>query len=142
GKANANLITATNERGKAEFQLKQTQIAKDQSLQRLFEARLAQAKAGSLSRRVGQRLDSLDALTEATKIARQLTLTQDHLLLLRNAAIACLALPDLRLSKQWPGWGEGTQWVEFDHELEHYARGDIQGAISVRRTADDQEVVR
>ncbi len=115
--------------------------AKDQATRRLFEARLAQAKAGSLSRRVGQRLDSLDAVAEATKIARDLKLPEEHFLNLRNAAIACLALPDLRL-KQGPAVPPGSQRIDFDGKLEHFALTDRQGAVSIRRVADDTEIAR
>ena len=73
-------------------------------MHRLYDARLAQARAGSLSRRVGQRFDSLDAVAQALKIARDLNLGEERLLELRNAAIACLALPDLRITKKWNSW--------------------------------------
>ena len=66
--------------------------AQEQAMHRLYDARLAQARAGSLSRRVGQRFDSLDAVAQALKIARDLKLGEERLLELRNAAIACLAL--------------------------------------------------
>ena len=38
-------------------------------MHRLYDARLAQARAGSLSRRIGQRFDSLGAVADAVKIA-------------------------------------------------------------------------
>src|SRR5204863_489475 len=82
----------------------------------------AQGRAGSLSRRVGQRLDSLDALAEAAQIARDLSLPEDRLLERRNAAIACLALPDLRLAGPGLDCPAGTFAADFDGRLEHYAR--------------------
>ncbi len=135
-------IRATEANGLTRAQLRQTEEAHEKATRRLYEARLAQAKAGSLSRRPGQRLDSLDALVEAAKVARDLNLPDERLLERRNAVIACLALPDLRLARQWPGWPAGSDHVDFDGKLEHYARADTQGAVSVRRVADDAEIAR
>jgi eukaryotic-like serine/threonine-protein kinase len=133
-------IRATEAQNATREQLHLTEQAQEQATRRLYDARLAQARAGSLSRRVGQRLDSLDALAEAAKIARDLNLPEERLLERRNAAIAFLALPDLRLARQWPGWPAGSDHVDFDGKLEHYARVDKQGAVSVRRVADDKEI--
>ena len=142
-------IRATDAEGLAADRLETTNAnylaaekAEIQATRRLYEARLAQAKAGSLSRRVGQRFDSLDALAEATQIARDLKLPEQHFLDLRNAAIACLALPDLHLAKQWPGWPVGGDNVDFDGKLEQYARSDAQGSVSICRVADNEEVAR
>jgi serine/threonine protein kinase/WD40 repeat protein len=133
-------IRATDAEGLAQTRLRAETEAQEKAMRRLFDSRLAEAKAGSLSRRVGQRLDSLDVLAEATAIARDLKLSEEHFLQLRNAAIACLALPDLRLAKQWPGWPVGSHTVEFDGNLERYARTDQKGNVSVRRVAGDLEI--
>ncbi len=61
-------------------QLRLTEAAEDQAMHRLFDSRLAQARAGSLSRRVGQRFDSLGAVAQALKIARDLNLGEERLL--------------------------------------------------------------
>ena len=103
GLANVNYQTAEEQRRQVQAQLLLTEQAREQGLLRLYESRLSEAKAGSVSRRVGQRFDSLDALSAATALARELKLSAEHDLQLRNAVIASLALPDLRLGKQWPG---------------------------------------
>jgi serine/threonine protein kinase len=121
-------------------QLRLTEVAEDKAMHRLFDSWLAQANAGRLSRRVGQRFDSLAAVRKATKLAAVLTLPEERFLELRNAAIACLILPDLRLAKQWPGWPYGSHYVDFDGKLEQYARVDKQGAVSIRRVAGDEEI--
>ena len=123
-------------------QLHRTELAQDQATHRLYDARLAEARAGSLSRRPGQRLDSLDILADAAKIARDLKLPEESLLERRNTAIACLALSDLRLAKQWPGWPAGSDHIAFDGKLEQYARTDTEGAVSIRRVAGDTEIAR
>ena len=122
-------------------QLRLTEAAEDQAMHRLFDSRLAQARAGSLSRRVGQRFDSFGAVAQALKIARDLNLGEERLLELRNAAIACLALPDLRIAKKWKSW-PNTWNVDFDSTLERYARVDRQGVVHIHRAADDAEICR
>jgi len=119
---------------------RQASIAKNETTRQLYGARLAQAKAGSLSRRVGQRFESLIAVEEAAKIARDLKLPQESFLDLRNAAIACLALPDLRIVKRWPDWPTGGI-ADFDDKMEILARSDGQ-EISIRSVVDDKEIAR
>ena len=54
------------------------------------------AAPGGAAVSVGQRFDSLAALEQAAAIARELKLPPERLDALRDEAIACLALPDLR----------------------------------------------
>jgi serine/threonine protein kinase/WD40 repeat protein len=135
-------LRATEAQNGTRAQLRRTEEAQEKATRRLYEARLAQARAGSLSRRVGQRFVSLDAVAEAVGIARDLKLPAEHFLELRNAAIACLALSDLRLAKQWPGWPAGSNRVDFDGNLEHYVRADKQGAVTIRRVAGDEQIAQ
>jgi serine/threonine protein kinase/WD40 repeat protein/Flp pilus assembly protein TadD len=106
----------------------------------LYGALVAQARASRRSRTAGQRFDSLATLVQATQLARQLHLPAEDFRELRNEAIAALALPDMRVAKEWDGWPEGTTHVDFDDQLERYVRLDRQGNITVRRVADDAEV--
>jgi serine/threonine protein kinase/WD40 repeat protein len=107
---------------------------------RLYGARLAEARASRWSGRIGQRFQSLQALSEAARIARELDLGEPDIVELRNEAIACLALPDMRLVRSWNGYPPGSTQIAFDPDFKHYARSDGKGDISVRRIADDQEV--
>jgi serine/threonine protein kinase/WD40 repeat protein len=111
---------------------------------RLYEAKLEQARAKRLSRQAGQRFDSLAALREAAQIASELELGAEALRDLRNEAIACFALADVRLVQpEWPGYPLGSRGTPgFDADLGRYARSDSEGTISVRRVADDQELAR
>jgi serine/threonine protein kinase/WD40 repeat protein len=120
-------------------QLRQTQQAEDEGRRRLFRALLHQARGSRRSRSVGQRFDSMTTLAEATRLARELDLPESDFLELRNEVIACLALPDLRVAREWDGWPEGTAHFDFDDKLERYARVDPQGNITVCRVADDTE---
>src|SRR5262249_55238366 len=71
--------------------------AQDEATRRLCEALLGKAQGKRLSRRDGQRFESLEAIVEAAKIARDKNMPEERLLELRNEAIAALALTDLRL---------------------------------------------
>jgi serine/threonine protein kinase/WD40 repeat protein/tetratricopeptide (TPR) repeat protein len=106
----------------------------------LFEALHDRARAGRFSRRAGQRFDSLEALKQATEIARELRLAPGQLDPLRDEAIACLALPDLkptgRVMTRPAGIGAS------DRIMTRYAKRLRDGTIQVRRIADDGEIAR
>jgi serine/threonine protein kinase/WD40 repeat protein len=120
--------------------LQRAEDAERDATEKLGGSYLAQARAGRLSRRVGQRFDSLQALAEATRIARDLHMPPQKFLDLRNEAIACLALPDLRPAGEWDGWPARSWSMDFDGELKRYARVDRQGSVSIRQVAGDEEI--
>jgi eukaryotic-like serine/threonine-protein kinase len=108
------------------------QQAEEDAISRLWGSYLAQARANRLSGRPGRRFDSLDVLAKAAAIRSSLEL--------RNEAIACLALPDVRVARRRPlkpGFG-----VAFDAHYQRYARVDEAGDISIRRLEDDLEMLR
>jgi serine/threonine protein kinase/WD40 repeat protein/Flp pilus assembly protein TadD len=105
--------------------------------EKLYQSYVDQAKAARYSRQVGQRVASLDAIREAVRIARQRQMPAERLDELRNLAIACLALPDLRTLREWEAFPEGTVGWDMDAEHDRFARGDRQGHISIRRLDDD-----
>jgi serine/threonine protein kinase/WD40 repeat protein len=143
GLADARLRTEADARQEADAARGRAVHERDHAQRRHFEARLAQAQASRWSGRVGQRFTSWEALTEAAQIARDLQLDEGQRLRLRNEAIACLALVDVKLVKEWPGFPPGTgEAISFDGDLARYARCDEQGNISVRRVADDHELAR
>jgi serine/threonine protein kinase/WD40 repeat protein len=114
-------------------QLKRAERAEKQKTDTLWESYLASAQASRWSGRPGRRFNGLDAVRRAAAIRTDLRL--------RNEAIALLTLPDLRVVKELPqGYPTGTAGLTFDPDFAHYARSDLQGNISVRRVADDQEV--
>jgi serine/threonine protein kinase/WD40 repeat protein/tetratricopeptide (TPR) repeat protein len=122
-------------------QLLLTQKAEQEGRRRLFRSLLEQARASRLSGRMGRRFHSLEILDEAARIARELNLPDQNFLELRNETIACLALHDLRIAKEWPGLPDATGNVHFDRDFQVYARGDRSGDISVRRVAGDAEIL-
>ncbi len=114
-----------------ERELVRAQGAEEKATRELFDSLVAQARANRLSRRMGQRFRTLEIVRRANAIGRQLKLPEERFLELRNEAIAALALPDLRVAKEWET-PDGS-WVFFDAKLERYARSNRQGTVQVRR---------
>jgi serine/threonine protein kinase/WD40 repeat protein len=126
-----------------ESQLGVTQKAENESQRRLFDSLVAQARLSRGSGRVGQRFDSLQALAGAVRIATELKLGDKALMDLRNEAISCLGLPDVRLVREWEAFpADSGDAFAVDENHQHYARVDYQGKISVRQVTDDTEVAR
>jgi WD40 repeat protein len=111
---------------------RQATRAKQDALEKLYGSYLAQARANRWSGRPGRRFESLEALGKAAAMRPSLEL--------RNEAIACLTLPDVRVERRLVG---GSPWVggglAFDAEFDRYASVSPKGTISIRKTADDQE---
>jgi serine/threonine protein kinase/WD40 repeat protein len=135
-------IRATDAENATSDQLRLTQQAENNATRRLYRSLVAQARASRLSRRVGQRFESLKTLSEANKMARDMKLPEADFLELRNETIACLALPDLQVARdrECEGFPNGSFWVDFAGTLERYARVDREGIVSIRRVADNTEI--
>jgi serine/threonine protein kinase/WD40 repeat protein len=104
---------------------------------RLWESLRDRARALRMSRRPGQQVESIRSIREAL----QLPLPQGHSLEeLRTEAIAALALPDLELLQEWDGYAPNTIAIEFDGNLERYARLGLDGTICVCRVSDNGEI--
>ncbi|HEY2951702.1 MAG TPA: AAA-like domain-containing protein [Verrucomicrobiae bacterium] len=97
------------------------------------QAYVSQAEATRVSGLQGQRFEALAAIERAVPIYA-------HHAILRNLAIASLALPDLRPQHAWPGWPRGTTCATMSADFAVYARGDGLGHISVRDAANDSEL--
>jgi WD40 repeat protein len=132
---NDERLTAEANAKKANDNLTRALIAERENAEKLRESYYAQAQALRWSGQAGRRDQSLLALKKAAAIRPSLEL--------RNEAMACMALFDLRVAKEWDGCpgpvGEIPQLV-FDEQLQHYARADARGNISIRRVADDREI--
>ena len=106
--------------------------ARRQTLETLYQSYLTQARAQRLSGQPGRFFDAMQTITKAAAIRRSLEL--------RNEAIACFAVEDLRLlplgETNPPSSGE----IIFDSALETFARMRADGDIVVRRVKDNQEV--
>jgi serine/threonine protein kinase/WD40 repeat protein/tetratricopeptide (TPR) repeat protein len=103
---------------------------------KLWRSKLSEARAKVLSRMPGQRFTSLKRVREALAIAKELGLSDDDRLNLRNAAIAALALPDFEVVEE----GDRAGLENIDFRPAHYAIVERSGRISVRRVRDDREI--
>jgi serine/threonine protein kinase/WD40 repeat protein/tetratricopeptide (TPR) repeat protein len=104
-----------------------------------WESLRDQARAMRMSRHPGQRVKSLMAIQEAI----QLPLPPGHSLdELRTEAIAALALPDVEVLREWEGLPAGNAGLDFDGNLDRYARLSTDGTVSVLRVSDDAEIAR
>jgi WD40 repeat protein/tetratricopeptide (TPR) repeat protein len=99
----------------------------------LWESLLAQAESRRLSQRRGQRFTALEAIRKAAALPVPPGHSRAEL---RNAALACLVLPDLETIREWEGFPLGSHGVAFDVTLERYANGDTDGTVRVCRTGD------
>ena len=125
---------ATNAEADLKTQLQKTSDAEREKTDKLWQSYLDRARAGFFSRQPGQRLDGLDALAAAARIR-----PVDRL---RDQAIACMALVDLRTVPSGITLPEGATCQAFDPGGKLYAYGDKTGAVSVRRVGDGGEVAR
>jgi WD40 repeat protein/Tfp pilus assembly protein PilF/tRNA A-37 threonylcarbamoyl transferase component Bud32 len=116
------------ERDWAVAEERSTQLANE----RLRDSYLAQARAERTGGEVGRRFTALDLLGKAAVLRPSLEL--------RNEAIACLALPDLRPIRPWPA--EGEAWNGFDAALQRCARVDSQGNFTLFRIDEGGEALR
>ena len=116
--------------------------ARGDALEKLWRSYLALAQAGRFGRRPGQRLDGLEALGRAVAIARSVEAPVASFDELRDEAIACLALPDLR-----PGGVAFDRVADaarpvFDGAFDRYACVEPGGAIAVFRRGEPGPIAR
>ena len=135
-------VRIKTERDDKDTALAKAQQAENDAREQLCDSLFVQAHAGRFSRQPGQRLDSLKALEQAAQLGRELGRGPAELLKLRNEAIACLALPDVRLEKEWEGNPPGTNGLGFDARFERYTWSFQDEGIRICRVADHQELLR
>jgi serine/threonine protein kinase/WD40 repeat protein/tetratricopeptide (TPR) repeat protein len=140
GLAQTRLQAETEARNATRDQLLLTQQAEAKATNRLYRSLVEQARASRLSRRIGRRFQTLEVLAEAVKMAKQMNLSEKDFLQLRNETVACLAVADLRVDREWAGWRVDDARIDFDDSLEHYACTNRQGICSIRRSLDGTEV--
>jgi len=110
---------------------RQIRKAKDDATEKLWASYLVEARAIRASGQAGRRFDGLDAVRKAAAIRNDLAV--------RNEAIACLAISDLRVSKEAILKGRAADdLVCYDLNLEKYAVGENNGSITVRAVPDDR----
>ena len=76
------------------------QESKISALSQLWESKIAQANAIRMGGQVGQRFDALKAIDAARALDESIPFTPKQIDQMRNATIACLAKPDMRVDSQ------------------------------------------
>jgi WD40 repeat protein len=103
---------------------------------------VGQAHGTRLSRRPGQRFETLDALSKAAGIGRELGQPPEWFDRLRNEAMAALALPDVHITHEFGSFPSGTVVVELNDDFTLYVRTSDKGGCTIHRVDDDTEIAR
>lgn len=111
--------------------LNAAQASEQRAKAELFTSLKSQARARRYSRQMGQRLESLTAVTEASHLRVDAGL--------RDEAIAALALPDVRLGPSWPVARSDCIALTCDSMGRRYAMMDRQGVVTVRTIERNRE---
>ena len=110
-------------------------LAHEEAEKNLWGAYLAQARANRWSGRPGRRFDSLRALSNAAAMHPSIEL--------RNEAIACLALSDMQVRKQWHFARSNAPYgLVFDHRYERFALTEQDSSITVGQVRDRSKSFR
>src|SRR5207247_7964178 len=126
---------AVMEAQRADREAKRARLAEADSREKLRMSYLAQAQAGRWSRRAGRNFEGLELLKKAAEIRPSLEL--------RNEAIACMALSDLRLLTELQAiYPEEGILGDFDREYERYVYADARGTVHVCRVQDGAELMQ
>jgi serine/threonine protein kinase/WD40 repeat protein len=118
-----------------------TRAAEREKTLQLAQARWNEARLTRQAHQPGQRHRSLEALAEAVRHLRSLDQLEERRLALRNDAIACLTLWDVRPVKHLSR-APGLPAPTVDPLGGHYVSVDAPTVVSWRRLADDQVVHR
>jgi WD40 repeat protein len=129
---------ATESRAKEQLLREQVQRAQSRAesaerdaRQELYAALLEQAKATVHSGELGQRVRAVDAIRRAAAISNSAEL--------RGAALAAMALPDLRFERRL-NTATNTTFVRFDPKFDRVALGRGTNAVEIRAVADEQPI--
>lgn len=112
--------------------------ARKNAIERLWGSYLAEANAKRNSRQMGQRIQGMAAVEAARKLGDSIELDERRIATMRETAIACLALPDVRVEPSPPISIAPALYLNFDAGRTRYAFRSEQNEIFVRRTGDNQ----
>jgi hypothetical protein len=102
-----------------------------QANRNLIQAYGSEAEARRVSRRVGQRFETLGAIERAMRLAWEGGITEAQRFRLRNEAIAAMALPDLRVAKELDVPRALANGFAVDPAFERYAFKRDDGSVIV-----------
>ena len=117
----------------ADEQSRRASAAEKDGREQIWHSQLTQAQALRWSHRAGRRFDSLDLLKKAAEYRPSTEL--------RNEAIACLAVTDLRPTQSSTNDFARSAVSAFDDSFERCAIGDERGNVSVREAQSGRELM-
>jgi eukaryotic-like serine/threonine-protein kinase len=138
----SQLVITEAAKQEATKQVRRAKAADLEMREKLWEAKLASARASRYSGRSGRRFDALAYLAEAAELSRQLEHPPERVAKLRNEAIAALALPDIQITKTFGQWTDDIVSVDLNEDFDLYATSDQAGRCIIRSIEDDAEVSR
>jgi len=111
--------------------------AEREAKRQLFNAYVAQAKASRWSGRPGQRVDALDAITQAVQLIEPLGLGEESRLAPRNEAIGAMSLVDLDPVKRQRSLSTMSGWVTVSADCRLVAMdAGMKGPIRIHPVDD------
>ena len=112
------------------------------ALNQLWESKLAQADAIRMSNQIGQRYDALQAIDAARALGPSIRFSPAQIDQMRNATIACLAKPDMRVDIKGARHIAPSFPILAVSELQsHYAYGRKR-EMRICQTTTGEEVAR
>jgi len=128
-------LAISNRRIRNEKELKEEALVaathnEKQARSQLYNSLKRQAETRHYSRQIGQRIESLDAVTAAAKIQTDAEL--------RDIAIAAMAVPDFRFGPAWQAFGTNDLTMGFSSDYQLYAVADKQGNITIRSVSESR----
>jgi serine/threonine protein kinase/WD40 repeat protein len=111
----------------------EAKAARQDATEKLWSSYLAEVRALKVSGQPGRQFDSLATLRNAAAIHPSLAL--------RNEAVACMTLPDIRWL--WAkDFTKAREAVSLDPTFERYVVCELSGTVSVCRVTDDVVIAR
>ena len=105
-----------------------------------LNSKLSEARTYRQSGFAGQRFRGLELLAQVADMSRSLHLDDVEHRELRDEAIACLILADVRETPRH--WVTEGYSIPYDEALQTYAVGDRSGDVVIRQVSDDTELTR
>jgi WD40 repeat protein len=117
------------------FSLAQTRVAEAGAQEKLYQSLLTEARLTHQSRRMGQRVTSLETLEQAARISPAIAV--------RSETAAALAKPDLMPGRRLPAFFPGLySMIGYAPDLQSYFTPQPGGGFASLRVADGTELRR
>ena len=140
-----------NQRGllQTQKQLIQTRLeerkkAEQKAKENLFRAYVQEVRLGALGQHMGRRTEGLAAATRASHLGREIDVDTSHWVELREHAIECLSLQDMKPDVSWPltQAPRDTTGIAVTKNAKRYACCVPDGSIEIRSLVTNEVLTR